>query len=181
MRGSAAQGYWAQFTTPPECPRATVGPSVTADRITATMVSPQLGGGEGWLAVTCAAVSDWRFQSRKVQKTSKTWKIQHEPSRLSDRRQIIVLRSRTSTPRDRLWSLASLSSAVGSLHAVVLEVAIHARGVARVREDLVDRMRCRQAARKCISSVGADAVAASWSLALLRIVPRPRIAPCDES
>ena len=78
------------------------------------------GGGEGWLAVTftggfgsvtCTGGFNRRFQLA-VSKTSKTWKIQHEPSRLSERRAISwCCKSRTSTPRNRRWSHASVSSA----------------------------------------------------------------------
>ena len=139
-------------------------------------------GGEGWLAVTRTAVSDWRFQSRKVQKTSKTWKIQHEPSRLSDRRQIVVLRrpdvvaSQSSLePRQRV-----LGTSKASVPSRSRPPSVHEASPGYETTSWIDGR--EQAAPKgfnCCERVAA--IAASLSLALLRIVPRPRVAPCDQS
>ena len=151
-----------------------------------------LGGVWGWEAD--GGYMNWRFRigymhgrfqsafSNGGFKNRWNLEIQQKPSRLSTVEQN---RGAAKAGRRRLAVVVGATPAcrrrVGSLRAVVLEVAIHARGVARVREDLVDRMRCQQAAGKRISSVGVAAVAASLSLALLRTVPRPRVAPCDQS
>ena len=88
--------------------------------------------------------SKWRFQ--------KPVKLAKSTTRL---RASVTVEQNRGAAKARLRRLAVAVGAtpacrrsVGGLRAVVLEAAIRARGVARVRDDLVDRMRRRQAAAK---------------------------------
>ena len=90
---------------------------------------------------------------------------------------------RPSTPRCRPRSHASKSSARGGVRLIVAKDAVDAHAVANAQEARYGGQCAspREAATKAIAGPASPHVAASTSLAMLRIVPPPRIAPLPSS
>ena len=135
-------------------------------------------GGRGGLAVTCTlAVSDWRFQKFQFQlkKPVQVEEASLVVDKMAGARALVVDGPHSSLePRQPVVSALEASVSSCSTSPSMLVVLQGYERTSRIEGD------ASQQQRRVNCRVGVAAVAASLSLAMLRIVSRPLVAPCDQ-